>query len=297
MSTRTVYRDVDALGTSGIPVYTERGAQGGIRLIDGYRTDLTGMSEGEAETLLVMGIPGPLDQLGLADRADAARRKVLAALPAGERGAAEAIRQRLHVDPSAWRPPRGLPHLLAVADALWADRRIRIEYVRADNEQVQRTLDPLGLVLKAGTWYLVATSGRWEATFRVERILRATILDQPARRPDDFDLVSFWDTHVEELAAGWDRFAVRLAVERHAAASLPAKLGEGTREQLRRALAGPVTDGDPDRIIVDVVFGSRAEAVSAVLGLGADAEVVTPDEVRAELGQVAARLARRYGAR
>jgi predicted DNA-binding transcriptional regulator YafY len=287
VSTRTVYRDVEALGSAGIPVYAERGAQGGIRLVDGYRTDLTGMSAQEAESLLVMGIPGPLDQLGIGASADAARRKVLAALPASGRSAAEAVRQRIYVDPRSWAPPRPLPHLAAIADAVWTGRRLELEYVRADNAEVTRRVHPLGVVLKAGVWYLVARMGEWEVTFRVERVRAVRILDRPAVRPPQFDLVRYWDAQVDELTAGARRYRVRLAVERDSTARLARLVGEDVRDQ--------VIGSGGDRPVLDVGFASLDDAVSAVLALGTSAEVVAPDELRGRLGGIADALAARYG--
>ncbi len=289
VSTRTVYRDVDALSAAGVPVYAERGARGGIRLLEGYRTDLTGLNAGEAEALLLMGIPGPVGQLGLGAHTDAARRKVMAALPLSGRTAAEAVRHKVYVDPEGWTEVPLLEHLVPVANAVWAERRIRLDYVRADNEQVTRTVDPLGLVLKAGTWYLIAGMGSWEVTFRVERIRGVHLLDRAAHRPAGWDLVAHWRTVVAEIHQEDHPITASLLVDRGAAGELTQRLGESVRDQVVAGLQG---DGTQLRIVAS--FTSERAAVSAVLGLGASTEVLAPASLRNLVGQEVTALHGRY---
>ena len=240
VSTRTIYRDVEALGTAGIPVYLERGANGGIRLLEGYRTDLTGLSPGEAEALFLMGVPGPLDKLGLSPELPEARRKLLAALPQGRHRLAERLHQRIHVDTTSW--DQGPPHaaqLATVARAVLTDRRLALVYVRADNREVNRSVDPLGLALKGGIWYLVALFGRWDTVYRVSRIRSAELVDEPARRPYDFDLAAYWAAWVEDLGSRRAEVTVHVRLGPEAAAELPRRLGEALRTQILQAGAAP----------------------------------------------------------
>src|SRR5438132_4297998 len=243
VSVRTIYRDLDALSTAGVPVYTERGKAGGVRLLDGYRTDLTGLSPGEAEALFLLGLPGPLDQLGFGPVLEGAQRKLLAALPPTRRRGAERTRQRVHVDATGWdRQPGAVPHLAAIAGALWQDRRLRMSYVRSDNAERERLVGPLGLVLKAGNWYLVGSvidESNALRVFRASRVRSLEVLDEDYRRPDDFDLASFWDQWLAAL--GWDQddYPARLRCDAEAAADLPRFLGEAVRA---RVLDAPVDD-------------------------------------------------------
>ena len=158
VSVRTVYRDVEALSGAGVPVYSEAGRGGGFRLVEGYRTRLTGLSAREAEALLIGGTPGPVGELGLGTVFAAAQAKLLAALPKEVADRAFLVRQRFHLDSAGWfRPARVPPHLGAVATAVWEERRLEIVYRHPGSEEgARRVLDPLGLVLKAGVWYLVA---------------------------------------------------------------------------------------------------------------------------------------------
>ena len=162
VSVRTIYRDLEALGAAGVPVYAEPGRNGGCQLIDGYRTRLTGLTAKEAEALFMSGVPGPVGELGLGTVLGAAQLKLLAALPKELADRATVTRQRFHLDAPTWfKSGRNEPHLAAIAAAVWEDQRIQIRYRRSGaDEPDTRQLDPYGLVLKAGTWYLVARARR-----------------------------------------------------------------------------------------------------------------------------------------
>lgn len=192
VSVRTIHRDIDQLSAAGIPVYAERGRSGGFALMDGYRTKLTGMTQPEAETLFLAGLPGPAAQLGLADLLGAARLKLLAALPADVQPNAERIASRFHLDPAGWfRGSDPLPSLRTVAQAVWNGRMLSLDY-RSEGEVRTRKLAPLGLVLKGGVWYLVAQNKSRVLTYRVAAIVEARMLEENVTRPKGFDLASHW---------------------------------------------------------------------------------------------------------
>ena len=191
VSARTVYRDVDALAEAGVPIYAERGPTGGVRLVDGYRTRLTGLTADEAEALFLSGLPGPAAQLGLGTVVAAARLKVLAALPPELRTRAARIQSRFYLDAPGWfQQAEALPSLEVLASAVWEAREVEVTY-RRDERVERRLLAPLGLVLKGGTWYLVALSKGEPRTFRVSRV-EDTVLQGTFDRPADFDLAAFW---------------------------------------------------------------------------------------------------------
>ena len=158
VSLRTVYRDVEALSAAGVPVYAEQGRAGGYRLVDGYRTRLTGLTEDEALSLFMVGLPGPAAALGLGEEAASAERKLLAALGPAQRVRAGRLRDRFRLDVSAWyHPAEEPPHLAALAEAVLDDRVVDVVYRRWEApREVERRLAPYGLVLKGGTWYLAA---------------------------------------------------------------------------------------------------------------------------------------------
>lgn len=297
VSVRTIYRDVEALSGAGVPVYAERGTGGGIRLLEGYRTDLTGMSPGEAETLFLMGMPGPLDELGLGTASDAAQRKLLAALPPAGRATAEQVRQRVHVDATGWdRAPRQVTWLPVLARAVWAERRVHLTYVRADSKEVDYDVDPLGLVLKGGQWYLLALVREYDVTFRVSRVRGVDILDEAVRRPKGFDLAEQWAASVQEFDEYRTQLSVRLRVALEAAADLPRLLGESVRAQLDERLPASTESGD-GFVEVDLAYESLADARADLLGIGPSVEVLSPPELRTEMAKVAADVAKLYRTR
>ena len=186
VSLRTIYRDVEALSAAGIPVYSERGSSGGYRLLDGYRVRLNGLSSTEAEALFLAGLTRQATDLGLGPVAASARKKLLAALPAKLRPGA--LRARFHLDAPAWfAEGESLKNLPLVADAVWSEHPITMLYKGRDTT-AERTIEPLGIVLKGGAWYLAAQSDGGVRTYRVARILKLTILDRPFDYPKSFDL-------------------------------------------------------------------------------------------------------------
>ncbi|MFS8095910.1 YafY family transcriptional regulator [Lentzea alba] len=273
VSPRTIYRDIESLSAAGIPVYADRGPSGGYQLIDGYRTRLTGLTSGEAQSLFLAGLRGPAEELGLAEFAAAAQLKLLAALPSELRTRAEQIRQRFHLDTPTWfRGDEPVEHLAAVADAVWEQRRVRMTYQRWGNQVVERTVDAYGLVLKAGTWYFVG-SGR---TYRVSRVLSLEVLGEVFERPAGFDLARYW--------AEWsEQFEARMYGERITVRMTRAGLAK-TQYLLSGYQARVIRELDPQP---GEEFGFPTEsirhAVADLLKFGADVEVVAPNELRHEI--------------
>src|SRR5262245_3009632 len=188
VSVRTIYRDIEQLSAAGVPVYADRGPGGGFQLLDGFRTKLTGLTENEAETLFISGLPGPATELGLADQLLSAQLKLTAALPEKTRAGAHKIAQRFHLDPVDWfRSPQSAAFLPAIAKAVWSETSIEVRYRRQGVDTVStRRLGPLGLVLKAGNWYLVAQSGEQTRTYRISNIVELTPTTERFMRPKDF---------------------------------------------------------------------------------------------------------------
>src|SRR5262249_43932639 len=191
-----------------VPIYADRGPHGGIRLVDGYRTRLTGMTPDEAEALFLAGVPGPAAELGLGTVVAAARLKVLAALPTELRARASRLVERFHLDAAAWyHPDEPVPLLRPLSAAGLGAPRLQVAHTRGD-KTVERVLDPLGLVLKAGVWYLVAAADGQPRTYRVSRIARVIPRDERVERPEDFDLATFWT----ESSAAYERDTPRIEV-------------------------------------------------------------------------------------
>ncbi len=291
VSIRTVHRDVQALAESGVPIYAERGLHGGIRLVDGYRTRLTGLTADEAEALFLSGLPGPAAELGLGTVVAAARLKVLAALPGELRGRATRLVERFHLDAAGWfQAGESVPALAQLADAVWNGQRVDIEYDRGESV-VSRRLDPLGLVLKAGVWYLVALADGEARTYRVSRVRGTTPIDERFERPAGFDLGSFW----AESSAAYEREAPRIEVVVRADPDRLDHLRNAVGSQAVAAaerLSGPDAGG---WLRLRLLLDWPDEVPARLLAAGSSIEVLDPPEIRDRLVRIARRVLDRYG--
>ena len=222
VSERTVHRDMDALSAAGVPVFALRGVRGGWQLDEAWRTQVPGLDEAELRALL-MAQPRVIGDSRLAAAAQRAIDKLMAALPVQLRAQAASIRQRLYVDTTGWwATNEDLSALPIVQDAVSRDRKLTIQYRRRAGEEVERTLDPLGLVAKGAAWYLVAQTPGGFRTYRVSRITQATLLDTPSVRPADFDLVSYWKSSTAQFMETRQRYRAVLRLEPKAADKLKA---------------------------------------------------------------------------
>nr|BFE65420.1 YafY family protein [Dactylosporangium thailandense] len=293
VSVRTVYRDIEALSASGVPVYADRGPAGGFALLDGYRTSLTGLTSDEAAALFLAGSGATAGDLGLGPMLDAARLKLLAALPAEQRTMAGRVQQRVHVDAPGWfRDPEAPPHLDTVATAVWEQRRIQMSYQKWDGVSVSRLVSPLGLVLKGTAWYVVAVGRSRTNAYRVSRISSLALTDEHFTRPADFDLRRYWlefsDRLQSTLYAGGSA-TVRLSPR---AVSLWFLLGPVAQRALRES----AVDSGDGWVRVDVPIESLEHARVAFARFGPDLEVVAPPELRSLMIADAAALGRLYSA-
>ena len=297
VSERTVARDVAALSEAGVPVYADRGRLGGYRLVGGYRTRLTGMGRAEAEALFLSGVPSALRDLGLADSASAAGLKVSAALAPELRDARTNVAQRFHLDaPGWWREPQTPDALPTLAEAVWDDRRVTVRYrrrVEGEAREVSRELEPYGLVLKAGVWYLAARVSSAETRiYRVDRIAEVTAQEGVFDRDEDFDLPAFWAERSAAFARSVLRESVVVRLTEAGAARLPHVHGD------RTAVAEAVAAGDVAEegwLTLTLPVETWEVAYGQLLALGPEVEVLAPPEMRERMARAAELTARRYG--
>lgn len=289
VSERTIYRDIDQLSAAGIPVIADRGRAGGFKLAEGFRTQLTGFTEGEAEALFLTGLPGPAAELGLSDLMAMARAKLLAALPAGARAAR--VAERFHLDPAGWfrstEPTTALP---VIARAVWNERFLSFRYGPAGEA---RKVGPVGVVLKAGVWYLVAQKGNAFRTYRVGRMAETEALAEAYVRPKDFDLAAWWtrSSREYEVASYRSSAVIRLSPRGR---SLVDMLGPYVAQAVAQ------TAGDADErgwVRCTIPIESLEYGVRELMRLGDDVEVVSPPALRARMAQTLRETLQRYVAR
>jgi predicted DNA-binding transcriptional regulator YafY len=293
VSVRTIYRDVEALGAAGVPLYGDAGHAGGYRLLGGYRTRLTGLTADEAEALFLSGLPGPAAELGLGSVLTAATLKLRAALPASLRENADRLSARFYLDAPGWyHRPEDVPFLAAVAGAVWDCQVIEVTYRRwKEPTEVTRRLEPHGLVLKAGTWYVVARCDGAMRTYRVDQIIAATACGFGFTADPGFELAGFWHSYLAEFR--------RNLYTGHAVIRLS---GAGVR-RMRHVLspaavsvieAAGVADAD-GWVRARVPIESAGHALADFLRLGADIEILAPAELRDQAARTIRAMAAIYG--
>ncbi|KUJ68402.1 DNA-binding transcriptional regulator [Streptomyces albus subsp. albus] len=286
VSVRTIYRDVAALSAAGVPVYAERGRHGGIALLPGFRTDVTGLTRDETRALFVLAAQGAHQALGLDGALGSALRKVMAALPAAHRPTAELTSRRILVDPVGWLAgPRTEADLDVLHTAVFTDRRVRIRYRHSGGTRLRGyTVDPYGLVSKAGVWYLVADHRARPRLFRADRVASAAVTDAPVRRRDGVELADVWAglrEQVEQRSHGV-RLTARVRVTR---------LDMFIRI-VRAQLAGPpALQGE--WAIAELHYPALG-GVRQLLQFADDVEILEPPEARREAARLAATVLARY---
>jgi predicted DNA-binding transcriptional regulator YafY len=292
VSERTIYRDLDALGAAGIPVFTERGPRGGAALLDDYRSELTGLTEEEGRALFTFAGPQLVADLGLGPRLEASLRKLMATLPESQHPGALRARQRVLVDAAGWmRPAEPVPHLGAIQEASWFERRLRLRYRGGDSES-ERVVDPYGLVAKAGVWYLVAGTEAGQRIFRVSRVESAEVLEEGFQRPKGFDLAAAWADSLEQFEAGAPSFKTTVRVAPEALAMLLRVLAVRVTEPIERVDAGQGGADGWRRLRLS--FPGVGAARSALLQFGELVEVIDPEELRREIVEHARALLALY---
>ncbi|MFZ4122179.1 MAG: helix-turn-helix transcriptional regulator [Caulobacterales bacterium] len=290
VSVRTIYRDVDALSAAGVPIYAEVGRHGGIRLHPGYRTRVTGLTLAEAAALPVAHLAGAAKDLGMASEALAAQLKVLASLPPDAGATAQAITDRFHCDPSPWyQQSEELACLPALAAAVWRGKRLDISYT-SWRGQVRRRLDPVGLVQKGGLWYLVAIWRGKPLTYRAASIESLHVLDQAARRPPGFDLATYW--------TGWCSTFERKLMGQMARVRISPEGLEILRAVVpMMATHAQRTRSPPDAqgwFEAELPFETEAYSARQILRLGAQVEVLAPEDLRRAVAQEAQAVLAQY---
>ena len=281
VSRRTIYRDVEALGAAGVPVVVDQGRDGGVSLLAGWRTDVTGLTDQELSVLLAFASSGPAADLGLGEEFGRAARKVAAAArgPGPRPGAGGGVggvrfQDRVLIDNDPWTAPRRVPpHLSRVQDALWSDRRLAMSYRRGDGVASERVVEPYGLIAKNGVWYLLAGGETGLRTFRVSRIEEASVTEEVFERPHGFDLEAAWAERTAVLRPPDPPLRILVRPQ-----------GEEGAQFLRfagRYLAEPPAEGP-----VAMEFPSVGAAAHFLAPYGAAVRVLDPPAVRERLAEI-----------
>ena len=283
VSERTIYRDVDALAVSGVPVYASRGAEGGIALSEGYRKALLHFGEDEVRALFISGSAVLVD-LGLGANLDQALEKLRGGFSDVQRKAAEKARGRIVVDQRRWYQSEPRVDLLALLRrAVWDDRCVEIAYEDRNRAQTTRMVEPYGLVSKAGVWYLIAHTASGFRSFRVDRVGDVRECDERFTRDPAFDLDAHWRQTQARMREGQTRFPVLVRPLEDAAEMIvsfwPTSWIERAGEQL-----------------LQVEFPSELTAIGHLISWGERVELIEPLALAAPILERARALCTRYEA-
>jgi predicted DNA-binding transcriptional regulator YafY len=282
VSERTIYRDITALSTAGVPIYAERGPGGGIALVERYRSNLTGLNKDEVQALFMLSVPTALSDLGLDQDLKTALRKLAAALPDSLRPDERLARQQVYIDPQPWEqasPGSSLPHLQNIQQALQTSRVIFVRYTSVLSPWVgvlEGELHPYGMVAKGGRWYIIGYLRDHIDVLRLDHLLEVRITEMPAQRPDNFNLITFWEAWCRATAENRPSFPVRVRVSPASLSYLPHLLGTEMPSQ-------PFDAGEPDVdgwITLELNFEYHEQALERLLAFGGSIEVLEPLALR-----------------
>lgn len=291
VSERTIYRDIDALSASGIPVYGEAGPDGGFDLLDSYRTTLIGLKDGEARALFMLSVPPAFDVLGVSQDLKQAFRKITASLPGALRGDEEHVRQRFYLDSAWWHETDGpLPLLKTIQQAVWEDRTLHLTRRTMVGIPIEQMVEPYALVAKAGIWYLVCSRQGAFRVYRVSSILDARLGPDHFRRSNTFHLETYWKEWCFEIEESHSAYTVKVRVSKDFIPYLPHYFGGSIRAAIE--MAEPVDE--KGRIDLSLSFESLEAARDRILGFGSGMEVLEPLALRCSIADIARQIVSVY---
>jgi predicted DNA-binding transcriptional regulator YafY len=276
VSTRTIYRDITALNLAGIPIYTDRGPGGGIALLESYRTTLTGMNEDEVRALFMLNIPQALVELGVDRTLKSALLKLAGALPPRQQLVQAHTQQRIYLDSTSWQAVEPAPHLAILHDAAWLDRRVRLVFQGGFDTQIEIELEPLGLVAKMNTWYLVGKADGYMRVLKIADIVKAEALNERFTREDEFDLAHFWEAWCADSVKRRPIYPAKLRMAPGLIAKLNLYLGETGKYTIHEE------EGE-DSLgwkVVTIFYEHFFQARESILNFGRAAEVLEPEALR-----------------
>jgi predicted DNA-binding transcriptional regulator YafY len=283
VSVRTIFRDIDALSAMGVPVYTELGRGGGIRLVEGYSSDLTGLSSGEAEALALVASPAAIGVQALETPTRTALDKLVAAVPSIHQLRAQHARGRLLFDTKPWfRSLDSSPYLDLFRACIWKDQCVEMRYERSDGQVRDYKLEPYALVVKVDTWYVIGRVKREMRVFRMSRVQSVVETNETFTRDPDFDLHKFWHSWCANFEKNPpSTFPVEITITPRGRKHLLDCYGNWFRKQLE-----PLGEKF-QRAEITLELDREDLALRILFGLGREAEILKPKALRKKLHALA----------
>lgn len=279
-------RDMEALSAAGVPVYTERGRNGGCVLLPGYRADVSELTPREAQALFAWSGRAALsEELGLRDALQSAMGKLSSTLPLALQDDADALSGAIVVDRRRWfAEAEDHGALPVLRQAVVAQRRVRLRYASASAGLQSRTVDPWGLVEQAGRWYLVAAHRGAARMYRVSRVEQVDVLEETAVRPEGLD-----------VRAEWERLRSGLEQSMPVGVDVLVRVRPEQVEMVRRIATPMLAKGSVARDVpsddewtqLRLHFRVREAACGVLLGFAGDVEVLAPADLRSRMLELA----------
>ncbi|MFD2656939.1 helix-turn-helix transcriptional regulator [Gracilibacillus thailandensis] len=273
VSDRTILRDMDALSTAGIPVVSDRGKEGGWRLLDNFRSKLSGLNMDDMKSLFLFPSGKLLEDLGLNSQALDTRHKLLAAIPGTYRDEAQAMWERIHIDSGTWRQSKEKAHALkTVQQAVWESKKLKIDYEQVDGKQKERLIEPLGLVAKGNKWYLVASRDGELRNYRVSRIHSTKIENETFSRPLHFNLAAYWEQSKVEFIQKLPKYDVQVEIH-------PEIMKRINFTGKFVQVIDTENQHENEWIPATLRFNDKQEAIEFILGFANKIKVVSPNDL------------------
>jgi predicted DNA-binding transcriptional regulator YafY len=274
VSERTIYRDMEALSSSGIPIFAEQGRNGGWTLLEGYETKLTGLKKSEILSLLISPSIPLLNDLGLSESSIEARKKLIASLPVPYRDNVHDGWNRIHIDTSTWHQQQDKIASFEILKAvIWKEHKLKLTYQKHEGTYSCTVVKPLGLVAKGSRWYFVAAKENDEIrSYRASRIQTVEVLEETFQRPKTFDLAQYWTDSTNQFIKNLPTYNVQVAVHPSA---LP-------RVTFTDRFVQVVEYGNTDQagwILVKLSFNTEEEAKAYILGYANQMRVIKPKKL------------------
>ncbi|WP_338465335.1 helix-turn-helix transcriptional regulator [Shouchella rhizosphaerae] len=281
VSERTVHRDMDALSSAGIPVYAERGKTGGWKLLDGYRTQLTGLTKEEVKTLFLSPPIDLLGDLGYTKNWQEAREKLLASLSSAASVDFADAQNRIYIDASTWRGKKETVEAFSLLNqGLWEQRALSISYEKYGSAASEREVEPLGLVAKGSTWYLIAAEQQELKTFRASRIRSAQLLPKRFERPENFDLARYWHDSKNAFIRTLPSYEVNLLIA-YEQKDMLHNSGRYVR------VLDLYESGEDGWLTARLSFDTKEEAAAYIVGFGNKVKMISPTELKKHVWMIA----------
>ncbi len=275
VSVRTIYRDIESLSGLGIPIFTDRGTNGGIKLLGDYKTTLSGINKNELYSLFIPTGNKILEDLGIDKIKDSTMLKLLGDSSTEQINEIKNIQNFIFIDMNTWseNPVKVNKDILSILqNGIWNNNVLKIIYIKI-NETKEVILNPFGLVCKRGIWYLVGENNEIIKTYKVSNIESASLTDSFFERPDDFNLENYWTSSTSNFKSSIPKYTFIFKVN-------PSIVNHIKSRPFINISSTAIKD---DEVFMNIKFDALFQGIEFAFGYGKDVEIISPVEAIEEI--------------